>query len=122
MKTDSIMIILFGCIVIVIGWPLFLYGELLPYIFGLLAGILLIIVGVFRNKGYFNKNYYIAVFSVIALWGLMLLYIFLFRTNEYLENKYEFLFLIGLFVLLIISTIIYYIRDLKKGNLQKQNY
>ena len=117
MKTSSIMIIIFGCILIVIGWPFFLYGELLPDIFAILVGILLIIVGVFRNKGYFNKNYYMAIFTVIALWGLILIYIFLFRTSEYLESTNIFYFQMVLFILLVIFFGRAYILRLKKGNL-----
>lgn len=117
MKTGSKLII-FGCIAIVMGLPLFLlYGELLPDIFVMLGGMFLIIIGVFRNKGYYNKNYYMAIFSVIALWGLMLLYIFLFKTNEYLMNTNTFYIQIGLFILLMISFGGAYIRRRKKLDL-----
>ncbi|SCG86855.1 LPXTG cell wall anchor domain-containing protein [Methanobacterium congolense] len=117
MKTGSMMIII-GCISIVMGLPSFLlYGELSPDIFLILGGILLIIIGVFRNKGYFNKNYYMAIFSVIALWGLTLLYIFLFRTNEYLGDTDFFYILVGLFILLMISFGGAYIRRRKKLDL-----
>ncbi|OPY28440.1 MAG: hypothetical protein A4E27_00345 [Methanobacterium sp. PtaU1.Bin242] len=118
MKKGSIIMIMLGCICVVLGLlPLFLYSELISNRFFMLGGMLLIIIGIFRNKGYFNKNYFMAIFSVIALWGLMLLYIFLFRTNEYLESKNIFYLQIGLFVLLIITFGGPYIRRLKKGNL-----
>ena len=118
MKTGSIITIIVGCIFAIIGlFPLFLYGELISNMAVMLGGILLIIIGIFRNKGYFNKNYFMAIFSVIVLWGLMLLYIFLFRTSEYLEWKNIFYLQIGLFVLLIIIFGGPYIRRLKKGNL-----
>lgn len=117
MKTDSIILIIFGCFVIIIGLlTFFLYGKLLP-IFVSLLGILLILLGVFRNKGYFNKNYYMAIFSVIALWGLMLLYIYLFRTNEYLEDMYKFYIPIGLLIILMVPFNRGYIRRRKEGNL-----
>ena len=116
MKTGSIMIIM-GCICLVLGlFPLFLYPELISNRFFMLGAILLIIIGIFRNKGYFNKNYFMAIFSVIALWGLMLLYIFLFRTNEYLRDTNIFYILIGLFILLIIFFGRYYIRRYKELN------
>jgi len=83
----------------------------------MLGGILLIIIGIFRNKGYFNKNYFMAIFSVIVLWGLMLLYIFLFRTSEYLELTNIFYFQMVLFILLVIFFGRAYILRLKKGNL-----
>ncbi len=95
------------------GLPSFYFGELLPYISVMLGGILLIIVGVFKNKGYYNKIYYMANFSVIAIWGLMLLYIFLFRTNEYLENKAIFYIQTGLFISFMITFGITYIRKIK---------
>ena len=94
MKKGPIIMIIIGCICVVLGLlPLFLYAELISNGFFMLGGILLIIIGIFRNKGYFNKNYFMAIFSVIALWGLMLLYIFLFRTNEYLESTNIFYYL-----------------------------
>lgn len=102
MKTGS-KIITIGCIAIVMGLPSFLlYGELLISIFLILGGILSIIIGVFNNKGYYNNFSYAAIFSVIALWGLTLLYIFLFRTNEYLGDMGFFYILVGLFILLMI--------------------
>lgn len=116
MKKGSIMITV-GCIVVFLYLFPVLYGELLPNLFGMLAGLLLIIVGVFTNKCYHDKNYFMAIFSVIALWGLMLLYIFLFRTQEYLGYKYTFYILIGLFILLIIFSGRFYIRKHKKGDL-----
>lgn len=110
MKIGPIIIIA-GFIAIIIGiFPL--YGAS-PDVFLILAGILCIITGVFRNKGHFNKNYFIAVFSVTVLWGLILLYICLFKTNEYLDyNLYA-----GLFIVLVIYFGREYIIKLKKGNL-----
>lgn len=117
MKTGSIMIIM-GCICVVLGLlPLFLYPELISNKFFMLGGILLIIIGIFRNKGYFNKNYFMAIFSVIALGGLMLLYIFLFRTSEYLESTNIFYFQMLLFILLVIFFGRAYILRLKKDDL-----
>lgn len=111
----------FGSLISIIGFICIIMG-LVPYgvspnLFLLLTGILCIITGVFRNKGYFNKNYFMAIFSVIALWGLMLLYIFLFRTNEYLESTNIFYFQMVLFILLVIFFGRAYILRLKKGNL-----
>ncbi|CEA13605.1 hypothetical protein [Methanobacterium formicicum] len=117
MKTGSIVIIIAGCIFAVIESIRVFYGAFLPALFNILVGTLLIIIGVFHNKGCYNKNFFMAIFSVIALWGLMLLYIFLFRTSEYLEWKNIFYLLIGLFVLLIITFGGPYIRRLKKGDL-----
>lgn len=110
MKTGSKLSII-GFICIIIG-ILPLYGVL-PDVFLILAGILLIIMGIFRNKGYFNKNYFIAIFSVITLWGLILLYIFLFRTNEFLGYSLQ----IGLFILIVVFFGRDYIHRRKKGNL-----
>lgn len=117
MKTVSIVIIIAGCIFAVIESIRVFYGVFLPSLFNILGGILLIIVGVFHNKGYYNKNFFMAIFSVIALWGLTLMYIFLFKTNEYLESTNIFYLQIGLFILLIIIFGGPYIRRLKKGNL-----
>ncbi|MEL7670632.1 hypothetical protein [Methanobacterium sp.] len=120
MKTGS-KIITIGCILIVAGLPLFLLsGDLLPNIFAILLGILWIITGVFKNKGYYNKNCYMAIFSVIALWGLTLLYIFLFRTNEYLEDMGMFYIFAGLFILLMIMFGRGYIRRLMDVNRRKE--
>ncbi len=118
MKTGSMIEIIIGSIFAVFGLlPLFLYGELISNMAIMLGGILLIIIGIFRNKGYFNKNYFMAIFSVIALWGLMLLYIYLFRTNEYLESMNIFYFQMLLFILLVIFFGRAYILRLKKGDL-----
>jgi hypothetical protein len=120
MKKGSILIIT-GCILVVIELIGILCGlllgvfDLLLGVFGLLAGILCIILGVFGNKGYYPKNFFLACFSVIALWGLILLYILLFRTNDF-KSTYIFYFEI-LFVLLIISFGGSYILRIKKGNL-----
>ncbi len=117
MKTGPMLLIIMGCIFAVIESIRVVYGDWVPALNGVLAGILLIIIGVFKNKGYFNKNFFMAVFSLIALWGLMLLYIFLFKTSEYLESANIFYILIGLFILLIITFGRIYILRLKKGNL-----
>jgi len=71
-----------------------------------------------KNKGYFNKNYYMAILGLIALWGLMLLYIFLFRNNEYLRdmNIFYFYILVGLFIYLLICFGVSYIRRYKELN------
>ena len=117
MKTGSKMIII-GCISIVIGFLfLFLFhGKLLPWLFAILAGILWIIIGVFKNKGYFNRNYYMIIFGLIALWGLMLVYIFLFKNNEYLRWTGVFYILVGLFIYLLICFGVSYIRRYKELN------
>ena len=118
MKTGSIIMIIMGCICVVIGLlPLFLHVNLISNWFFMLGGIILIIFGVFYDKGYYNKNFFRAMFSVIALWGLMLLYIFLFRTNEYLEMTDTFYYHMLLFILLVVFFGGVYIRRLKKGNL-----
>ena len=68
------------------------------------------------NKGYHNKNYYMAILGLIALWGLMLLYIFLFRNNEYLidMNIFYFYILVGLFIYLLICFGVSNIRKYKE--------
>ena len=118
MKTGSKLIII-GCISIIMGLLGFLlYDELSPDLFLILVGILLIIIGVFNNKGYYNNLSYMAIFSVIALWGLTLLYIFLFRTSEYLEDMDIFYINTGLFIFLVIGFGCgYYIRTRKKLDL-----
>ena len=118
MKTGSIIISIIGCIFVFTGLPLFLlYGDFLHNLFLILVGILWIILGVYTNKGYYNKNSYRVVFSVIALWGLLLLYIFLFRTSEYLKDINMFYINTGLFILFIIGLGGYYIRTRKKLDL-----
>ena len=117
MKIGSIMIII-GCILAFWGLlPLFLYGNLIWNIQFIVGGILWIIIGVFINKGIANKNYFMAIFSLITLWGLLLLYIFIFRTNEYSEFTNIFNLQIGLLILQIITFGGVYIYRLKKGNL-----
>lgn len=120
MKTGSKLIII-GCIAIIMGLPSFYFGELLPYITPVIAGILLIIHGIFKNRGYHNKNFYMLNFSVITIWGLILLYIFLFRTNEYLEYMAIFYILTGLFILTMINYCIAYIRRNKKIDYEQDN-
>ena len=111
--------IIVGCICVVMGLlPLFLYVNLISNRFLVLGGILWIIIGVFYNKGYYNKNFFMAVFSVIVLWGLMLLYIFLFRTNEYLESMDTFYFQMGFIINLVVLFGGDDCRRIKKGNLE----
>ncbi len=59
-----------------------------------------------------------AILGLIALWGLMLLYIFLFRNNEYLRdmNIFYFYILVGLFIYLLICFGVSYIRRYKELN------
>ncbi|SCG86856.1 DUF5518 domain-containing protein [Methanobacterium congolense] len=117
----SKIIIIFGCIGIVMGLPSFLlYGELSPDIFLILGGIILILMGVYNNKGYFNKNYYMANFSVIALWGLILLYIFLFKTSEYLMDRNMFYIQTGILVVFMIMFTNGYIRRRRDVHRRKE--
>lgn len=117
MKKGPMITIILGCICIFTQLLPVLHGELLPNTFILWSGIMLIIIGVYNNRGYHNKNYFMAMFSGITVWGLLLLYIFLFRTDEYLENIYTFYIQIGLLILLIFFFGRYYIRNRKEGNL-----
>jgi hypothetical protein len=120
MKTGSKIMIILGFIEIIIGLSGFLvYGELLIGIFTL-VGILGIIIGVYNNKGYFNRKCYMANFSVLALWGLILIYILLFKTNEYLMNTYFFYFQTGFVIIFMIMLGRGYIRRLRDVNRRKE--
>ncbi|MCK9150471.1 hypothetical protein [Methanobacterium alcaliphilum] len=116
MKKGSITIIL-GCICVFTQLLPVLHGDLVVSTFILVGGIMWIVVGVYQNKGYHNKNYFVAMFSIIALYWLVLLYIFLFGTDEYLENIYAFYILMGLSILFSIHISRYYIRRRKDGSL-----
>lgn len=118
MKIGSIIMIIIGCIFAFISIITIIVCDIwFPDIFSFLASILLIIAAVFYNKGYLNKNYFMACFIVITLWGLMLLYFSLFRTQDYSECMDLFYVMIGLFIALIITFSGVYIYRLKKGNL-----
>lgn len=77
-------------------------------VFMIILGVLVVIGGVFLNKGYHNRTFYIATFGMMIIWGLSLTYVFL--SNLYLEDKYSFILLIGLFIFIII----YLIRDFNR--------
>jgi hypothetical protein len=93
--------IILGCVFLILSVP-FSYFGLLMFISYIVVGILLVISGIFRNKCYSNKTYYLLSSSVVALWGLILLYIFLFSSEVYLTNKNLFYFNVVLFICLII--------------------
>lgn len=63
-----------GCFAVIIGLLRLSSGNELS-IFIILLGILLIIFGVFGIKGYKNKTYYLVSFSLIALFGLISVYV-----------------------------------------------
>jgi hypothetical protein len=63
-----------------------------------LLGILIVIVGVFYVKGFINKTYYLAIFSVLALLGLFSVHNLLFIS---LNKNFNY-FNIGIFVILLI--------------------
>jgi hypothetical protein len=93
--------IILGCVLLILSVP-FSYFGLLMFILYIVLGILVIILGIFRNKGYSNKTYYLLSSSVVALWGLILLYIFLFSSEVYLTNKNLFYFNVVVFLCFII--------------------
>ncbi len=70
---------------------------------------------IFNYKGY-KKNFYIAIFSLFALWGLILIYI-LFGTNNYLGDRNLFYFQTIILICLIIPHCKAYINKRKKGAL-----
>lgn len=120
MKTGSKIMVIVGCIGIIMGLSGFLfYGELLLGII-MLEGILSILIGVYNNKGYFNKKFYMANFSVLALWGLILIYILLFKTNEYLMDTDFFYIQTGFFIIFMIMCSNGYIRRLRDVNRRKE--
>lgn len=59
-------------------------------------------------------------FSVLALWGLILLYILLFKTNEYLMNTDFFYIQTGFFIIFMIMCSRGYIRRLRDVNRRKE--
>lgn len=61
--------ITFGCFLLILGIFYIYYLNVLMFLPSMLIGFLLIIGGIFRNKGYFNKSYYLLSLSVVALWG-----------------------------------------------------
>jgi uncharacterized membrane protein HdeD (DUF308 family) len=91
-------VITLGCFLLIFGIFYIYYLNVLMFLPSMLIGFLLIIGGIFRNKGYSNKTYYLSSLSVVALWGLALLYIFLFMSKVYLTNKYLFYFNIILLI------------------------
>lgn len=74
-----------GCLAILFGLlGILTNAELIICTFIILAGTGLIIIGVYDNKGYTNKTYYLATSTIIALIGLILIYTVLFvpTTNK----------------------------------------
>jgi hypothetical protein len=54
-------------------------------VFFILFGLLIIISGLFINKGYYNKTYYLAVFSTIGIFAGIIIYMYLFM-SEFILN------------------------------------
>ena len=120
MKTGSKIMIIIGFIGIIIGLlGVLVYFKLLIGIY-MLVGILGILMGVYNDKGYFNRKFYMANFSILALWGLILLYILLFKTNEYLLNTDFFYIQTGFFIIFMIMCSNGYIRRLRDVNRRKE--
>jgi hypothetical protein len=74
----------------------------IPYIY---LGFYLVLNGVFQNKGYYNKTYFMTQFSIIIIFGIIFAYIYLF-IPEFFGNKIFFIYLtfaslIGMLILLI---------------------
>jgi hypothetical protein len=120
MKNSHMITIIIGCLAVFWQlWPV-LNGELMPNVFILWVGILCIISGVYNNRDCYDKNYFVATFSGIIVGVLMLLYIFLFRTDEYLKyNTYVFYMMLGAFILFLISYGKFYIRVRNMGALKE---
>lgn len=98
----------FGILAVLTGLFEISNAEFLLFAFLILAGIGLIIYGVYEDKGYNNKTYYLAFFSLIGLMGLVLIYTFLFipTTNKY----YFYPITVAVIVLLIIFSYSYHNR------------
>ena len=54
-------------------------------VFFILFGLLIIISGLFINKGYYNKTYYLAVFSTIGIFAGIIIYMYLYM-SEFILN------------------------------------
>lgn len=55
-------------------------------VFFILFGLLIIISGLFINKGYYNKTYYLAVFSTIGIFSALIVYLYLYMPDFILND------------------------------------
>jgi hypothetical protein len=116
MRRGSISIII-GCFFVLGGISLFGSIGLLFVLPGLCA----VMDGIFMNKGYYNKTYYMTCFGIFFLWGLLLVYISIFMPSIYLTDKNQFYFFIGIFALLIVGFSISYLRRGKNPKISWKN-
>lgn len=116
-------IIIIGCILLLIGLlNLFLFlssDHISNYILFIPFGILLIIEGVYFIKGYKNKTLFLALFGVIALFGLISTYIYLFTPlSDNINNIY---FFIVTYVIIVIILIRSYLQRYKNTRMPWKN-
>jgi hypothetical protein len=71
----------------------------------ILTGILCVVDGIYRKKGYHNKTFYLICFSIIVLFGSFIFYILLFKSYII---EFSFYISIGIFILITTGYIIEY--------------
>lgn len=55
-------------------------------VFFMLFGLLIILSGLFINKGYYNKTYYLVIFSTFVIFGGIIAYLYLFMPEFILND------------------------------------
>jgi len=90
------------CIYLISGNPL--------YIFGITGGLAYVLIHIFSANDYNNKIFYMIFLGIIAFQGLILAYVYLFRTIYAQQPMFYPLFslVIGIFIFHILYFVYYY--------------
>lgn len=114
--SSTFSLIFFFLMFFISGSPLFLFGSS-----AMLPGILIYI---FKMKNYSNKIVYPTLLAMLVLQGSILIYIYLFDTEDPLFFPFFYL-AVGIFMVYIISFVYYYPRRKKyekyPGNSRTKN-
>jgi hypothetical protein len=103
--------IILGCIFLTYGLSGILWGDVKLFLLFSLTGAFLIIDGIFMNRGYHNKTYYLLSLVIWVIFGLAVVYIAILTPNS--GDRSFLYFLIGLVALGVILLIRSYLRRYK---------
>lgn len=107
-KKSNLMIVI-GFIALIYGLISLLLSNDEQQILTCLLGISFIIDGTFRNRGYYNKTYYLSSLALLITFGVIISYESFFKHN-YSDNIYFIYSLIGLIIVGMIILIRSYLR------------
>ncbi|WP_157931998.1 hypothetical protein [Methanobacterium subterraneum] len=107
-KKSNLMIVI-GFIALIYGLISLLFFNEEQQILTCLVGISFIIDGIFRNRGYYNKTYYLSSLALLIMFGVIIIYEAFFKHN-YFGNIYFIYSVNGMIIVGIIILVRSYLR------------